>query len=130
MYHLTALITCLAVAVYFSTGILVSRARVAYGIKAPAVAGKADFERVVRVQMNSLEAMPMFLPMLWLFAVYVSDPIAAAIGLVWVVGRILYIVSYAKAADKRGPGFGIQALATVALWFGATGAIAWRLVHG
>jgi len=68
--------------------------------------------------------------MLWLFAVYVSDPIAAAIGLVWVVGRILYIVSYAKAADKRGPGFGIQALATVALWFGATGAIAWRLVHG
>jgi len=130
MYHLTALITCLAVAVYFSTGILVSRARVAYGIKAPAVAGNADFERVFRVQMNTLEAMPMFLPMLWLFAVYVSDPIAAAIGLVWVVGRILYIVSYAKAADKRGPGFGIQALATVALWLGATGAIAWRLVHG
>ena len=93
MYHLTALITCLAVAVYFSTGILVSRARVAYGIKAPAVAGNADFERVFRVQMNTLEAMPMFLPMLWLFAVYVSDPIAAAIGLVWVVGRILYIVS-------------------------------------
>ena len=130
MYHLTALITCLAVAVYFSTGILVSRARVAYGIKAPAVAGNADFERVFRVQMNTLEAMPMFLPVLWLFAIYVSDSFAAVIGLVWIAGRILYILNYAKAADKRGPGFGVQAFATVALWLGATGAIVWRLLHG
>jgi len=130
MYLLTALITCLAVAVYFSTSILVSRARTAYGIKVPATTGHPDFERVFRVQMNTLEWMPIFLPSLWLFAVYVSDPLAAAIGLLWIAGRILYIVSYSKAANKRGPGFGIQALATVALWLGATGAIAWRLLHG
>jgi glutathione S-transferase len=130
MYHLTALITCLAVAVYFSTGILVARARAAYGIKAPAITGNPDFERVFRVQMNTLEWMPMLLPSLWLFAIYVSDPFAAAIGLVWIAGRILYIVSYSKAADKRGPGFGIQAFATIALWLGATGAIIWRLLHG
>jgi len=130
MYLLTALITCLAVAVYFSTSILVSRARTAYGIKVPATTGHPDFERVFRVQMNTLEWMPIFLPSLWLFAVYVSDPLAAAIGLLWIAGRILYIVSYSKAANKRGPGFGIQAFATVALWLGATGAIAWRLLHG
>ena len=130
MYLLTALITCLAMAVYFSTCFLVSRARSAHGIKAPAVTGNPDFERVFRVQMNTLEWMPMFLPSLWLFAVYVSDPFAAAIGLVWIAGRILYIVSYSKAADKRGPGFGIQGFATMALWLGATGAILWRLVHG
>jgi glutathione S-transferase len=130
MYLSTALITCLAMAVYFSTSILVSRARTAYGIKAPAITGNADFERVFRVQMNTLEWMPMFLPSLWLFAIYVSDPIAAALGLVWIAGRILYIVSYSKAANRRGPGFGIQAFATLALWLGATGAIVWRLVHG
>jgi glutathione S-transferase len=130
MYLLTALITCLAMAVYFSTSILVSRARTAYGIKAPAITGNLDFERVFRVQMNTLEWMPMFLPSLWLFAIYVSDPIAAALGLVWIAGRILYIVSYSKAANKRGPGFVIQAFATLALWLGATGAIVWRLVHG
>jgi len=130
MYHLTALITCLAVAVYFSTGILVAKARTAHGIKAPATTGHPDFERVFRVQMNTLEAMPMMLPSLWLFAIYVSDPIAAAIGLVWIAGRILYIATYTKAADKRGPGFGIQAFATMALWLGATGGIVWRLVHG
>ena len=130
MYHLTALITCLAVALYFSTSLLVARARSAYGIKAPAITGNPDFERVFRVQMNTLEWMPMFLPALWLFAIYLSDPLAAAIGLVWIAGRILYIVSYSKAADKRGLGFGIQGFATMALWLGATGAILWRLVHG
>ena len=130
MYLLTALTTCLAVAVYFSTSILVSRARTAYGIKVPATTGHPDFERVFRVQMNTLEWMPIFLPSLWLFAVYVSDPLAAAIGLLWIAGRILYIVSYSKAANKRGPGFGIQAFAAIVLWLGATGAIVWRLVHG
>ena len=130
MYHLTALISCLAVAVYFATSVLVSRARTAYGIKAPAITGNPDFERVFRVQMNTLEWMPLFLPSLWLFAIYVSDPFAAAIGLIWIAGRILYIVSYSKAANKRGPGFGIQAFATIVLWLGATGAIVWRLLHG
>jgi glutathione S-transferase len=130
MYHYTALVTVLAVAFYFVTSTQVARARVKYGVKLPAISGNADFERVFRVQMNTLEWMPMFLPALWLFAIYVSDSFAAAIGLVWIAGRILYIVSYSKAADKRGPGFGIQAFATIALWLGATGAIVWRLLHG
>ena len=130
MYHFTALVTLLAVLFYFFTSARVARARLAYGVKLPAISGNPDFERVFRVQMNTLEWMPMFLPSLWLFAIYVSDPIAAAIGLIWIAGRILYIVTYTKAADKRGPGFGIQAFATVALWLGATGAIVWRLVHG
>jgi glutathione S-transferase len=130
MYLWTALITCLAIAVYFATSVLVSRARTAYGIKAPAITGNPDFERVFRVQMNTLEWMPIFLPSLWLFAIYVGDPIAAAIGLVWIAGRILYVLAYSRAAGKRGPGFVIQAFATIALWLGATGAILWRLVHG
>ena len=130
MYHFTALVTCLALLFYFFTSIRVSKARAAFGIKAPAITGNPDFERVFRVQMNTLEWLPIFLPSLWLFAIHVSDLLAAAIGLVWIAGRILYIVSYSQAANKRGPGFGIQAFATVALWLGATGAIAWRLVHG
>jgi len=130
MYHLTALITCLAIALYFSTSILVSRARARYGIKAPATTGDPDFERVFRVQMNTLEWMPIFLPALWLFAIYLSDAVAAAIGLVWILGRTLYVVTYAKAANKRGPGFGIQAFSALTLWLGATGAIVWRLLQG
>ena len=62
MYHFTALVTCLAIAFYFFTSIQVSKARVAFGIKVPATAGNPDFERVFRVQMNTLEWVPIFLP--------------------------------------------------------------------
>jgi glutathione S-transferase len=129
MFHYTALVTCLAISFYLFTGIQVARARVAFGVKAPATSGHPDFERVFRVQMNTLEWMPIFLPSLWLFAIYVSDPIAAALGLVWVAGRILYMTGYSQAANKRERGFGIQAGAAILLWLGALGAIIWRLVH-
>jgi glutathione S-transferase len=129
MYHYTALITCLAILLYLFTSIQVSRARVAFGVKPPATSGHPDFERIFRVQMNTLEWMPVFLPSLWLFAIYISDPIAAALGVVWIAGRILYLTGYSQAAIKRGRGFGIQAGAAILLCLGALGAIVWRLIH-
>jgi glutathione S-transferase len=130
MYHFTALVTCLALSVYFFTSIRVSRARVKFGIKLPAISGNPDFERVFRVQMNTLEWLPIFLPSLWLFAIYISDGGAALLGTVWIVGRILFMIGYSQATEKRGPGFAIQAIATIILWVGSLGAIVWRLVHG
>ena len=130
MYHYTALVTCLAILLYFFTTIQVSKARARFGIKVPATSGHPDFERVFRVQMNTLEWLPIFLPVLWLFAIYISDAIAAALGLIWIAGRILYIIGYSKAAGKRGPGFAVQSSATFALWLGATGAILWHIVRG
>ena len=130
MYHFTALVTLLAILVYFYSSILVSRARGKFGVKLPAISGNPDFERVFRAQMNTLEWLPIFLPALWLFAVYLGDVVAAAIGLVWVVGRILYVLGYAQAVAKRSLGFAIQALAAIALWVGAFGAIVWRIAQG
>ena len=130
MYHFTAFVTCLAIALYFFTSVRVAKARAKFGIKAPAITGNDDFERVFRVQMNTLEWLPIFLPSLWLFAIYISDPVAAAIGLLWIAGRVLYMTGYSQAANKRGRGFGIQTLATGILWLGALGAIVWRLIHG
>ena len=129
MFHFTALVTCLSILCYFYTSILVSRARTAFGIKAPAVSGNPDFERAFRVQMNTLEWMPIFLPSLWLFAFYINDALAAALGVVWIVGRVLYVTGYSQAAAKRGLGFGIQAGAAILLWLGALGAVIWHLIH-
>jgi glutathione S-transferase len=129
MYHYTALVTVLAVLFYFATSARVARARIRYGVKLPAISGHADFERVFRVQMNTLEWLPIFLPSLWLFAIYLSDAIAAAIGLVWIIGRVVYMIGYTRSVPQRSPGFAIQALAATVLWIGATGAIAWRMVH-
>ncbi|MCK1545400.1 MAPEG family protein [Bradyrhizobium sp. 147] len=128
MHHLTALVTLLAIAFYFFTAVNVSRSRTKTGVKVPAMSGHPDFERAFRIQMNTLEWMPIFLPALWLFAIYISDAIAASIGVVWIIGRILYFVGYSQAAAKRSLGFAIQSLAAVALWAGALGAVALRLV--
>jgi glutathione S-transferase len=128
MYHFTALVTCLSILLYFFTGFRVGKARTAFHIQPPAISGDPAFERVFRVQMNTLEWMPIFLPSLWLFAIYVSDPVAALIGVVWIVGRIVFMIGYSQAANKRGPGFAIQALAAATLWLGALGAIIRHLV--
>ena len=63
------------------------------------------------------------------FAIYISDPIAAIVGLVWIVGRILYMTGYSQAAEKRRRGFGIQATAAITLWVGAVFGIIWHFFH-
>jgi glutathione S-transferase len=130
IHPLVAIVTLLALLVYFYMGLRVGRARTKYGVEAPAVTGNLDFERDYRIQMNTLEWLPLFLVSLWLFAIaWGSDLIAAGIGLVWIVGRILYLTGYSKAAASRGPGFGVQALATGVLLFGALGKIIWMVVQ-
>ena len=130
MPNYTALVTLLAVALYFYTGWLVALARSKYGISAPATTGDPDFERVFRVQMNTLEWMPIFLPVLWLCALYLSDWGAAVLGLVWIGGRIAYIIGYSAAAEKRHRAFLVQGLASFALLIGALVGIVLRITHG
>ena len=129
MLHYTAIVTCLAVAFCFFTSTQVARARVRLGVKLPAITGNPEFERIFRGQMNTLEWMPIFLPSLWLFAIYIGDPLAATLGVVWIIGRIVYFTGYSKAVEKRSPGFAIQALVCIVLWLGAFGAAAWSLIH-
>jgi glutathione S-transferase len=129
MHNYTALVTMLAVLFYFITSARVARARIRYGVKLPAISGDPDFERVFRVQMNTLEWLPIFLASLWMFAIYISDAIAASIGAVWIIGRIVYMIGYTRSVPGRSPGFAIQALATTVLLLGALGTIVWRIVH-
>lgn len=119
MPHWTALVTFLAIAVYFWADLRVGMARGTYKIKAPATSGDPDFERIFRSHQNMLEWMPIFLPSLWLFAFTLSDRWAALVGLVWIGGRVLYLVTYVQDAAKRGRGFAIQASAAAVLFAGA-----------
>jgi len=129
MYTLTALVTLLAVLFYIVVTSDVGRARAKHGIAAPAITGNPDFERRYRVQMNTLEWMPIFLPSLWLFAATISDQTAAALGLFWIIGRVIYYISYVKAPASRTAGFMIQFIAAFALWAGAIGALLWKVIH-
>ncbi|GAB4322916.1 MAG: MAPEG family protein [Leptolyngbyaceae cyanobacterium] len=114
-----AFITLLALILYFVLGINVGRARVKYKVMPPQMSGDPNFERVLRVQQNTLEQLVLFLPAFWLFCQYVSPVWGSVLGAVWIVGRILYAWGYYQASEKRIPGFGIAALATIALLLGA-----------
>lgn len=127
---LTAIVSLLALLVYFFMGLRVGQGRGKYAVEAPAVTGNTDFERLYRVQMNTLEWLPIFLVSLGLFEfAWGSDMIAAAIGLVWVVGRILYMTGYSRAAKDREVGFMIQALGAGVLLFGALGKLIWMAIQ-
>ncbi len=115
---LVYVVMMLAVLEYFVFGLAVGAARGRLKVPAPATTGHPDFERTYRVQMNTLEQLMVFLPSLWTFATFVSAPWAAGLGLVFVIGRLVYFFGYRKAADKRGIGFGISALPTMALLIG------------
>jgi glutathione S-transferase len=128
MLNYTSIVTLLAVLFYFYTSVAVGQARMKYGVKAPAVTGHPDFERLFRIQMNTLEWMPIFLPTLWLFAFYSSDKIAALLGILWIAARILYFRGYSEAAEKRSAGFGIQALIAGALFLGALAGVLTKMV--
>ena len=120
MPHWTALVTLLAVAAYFYVGFLVGRARGRYQVKAPATTGDPAFERAFRAQQNMLEWMPMFLPLLWICALYTGDRWSAAVGAAWIVARLVYTHAYMAEASKRGVGFVLQMTCTIVLFIGAT----------
>lgn len=114
-----AIVTVLALVEFFWLGAQVARARARYGVAAPATSGNELFERHFRVQMNTLEQLVMFLPALWIFAAYVSPLWAAALGLVFVLGRAIYAISYVRDPKSRGPGFGLTVLPTFVMLIGS-----------
>jgi len=122
-----ALVTLLALLTYFWMGFSVGGARRKSGISAPAMTGDPILERHIRAHYNTLEWLPIFLTSMWLFALYWSDLVAAGLGVIWIIGRILYARAYVADPGKRETGFIIQALATAVLLFGALGRIVYVL---
>ena len=114
---LSAAVTVLTVLLGVYTMMLVGRMRGKHGVNAPAMTGAPEFERAVRVQMNTLEQSVLFLPLLWLAAVYpvVSGYLAPGLGLVWLIGRVLYATGYMADPAKRSSGFLIAGIALLGL---------------
>jgi glutathione S-transferase len=110
-----ALVTIAALLVYQVCSLAVGRARAQHKVKPPAMTGPPAFERVVRVQQNTLEQLVFFLPSYWLASLLGRAAVADVLGILWVAGRIAYAVGYIQAPEKRGPGFGIALLSSAIL---------------
>lgn len=122
--QLPAVVTLLAILLLAATAMMVGRARMRYGIQAPATSGHPAFERAFRVQMNTLEASVLFLPTLWLAAHFGLGRWAGIAGIAWIVARVWYASAYMRDPAKREGGFmlGMLAwLATLVLAFVGTG---------
>lgn len=118
--ELIALVTCLLLLEYLAFAILVAKTRMSSGVQAPATSGDSMLERAIRVQANTVEQLIVVLPALWLFGLYLSASWGAFLGIIFGLGRIVYCVGYMADPGKRGGGFLIGMLATLALLVGAT----------
>jgi uncharacterized MAPEG superfamily protein len=114
-----ALVTVLALLVYAWNFMSAGQARGKHKIQAPATTGHPEFERKLRVQENMIEQLIVFLPSLWIFCLTIQPLVGAALGLVFVIGRILYSAAYAADPAKRSLGFGLGIFPTLILLLGS-----------
>jgi hypothetical protein len=116
-----AIVTILALAQFILFSVQVGSMRGKHGIKAPAIAGHEEFERMFRIQQNTMEQLVAFIPALWIFAYLVNPVWGAGIGLVFIVGRFIYRASYLKDPASRGLGFTLTFLPTAVM-------LSWSLI--
>jgi uncharacterized MAPEG superfamily protein len=114
---LSSAVTVLTVLLGLYTMMLVGRMRGKHAVQAPAVSGAPEFERAFRVQMNTLEQSVLFLPVLWLATLYpvLTGYLAPGLGLIWIIGRVLYASGYMADPKKRSSGFLIAGVALLGL---------------
>jgi uncharacterized membrane protein YecN with MAPEG domain len=124
-------VLALALLEFFAFGYAVARARATYKVAAPATTGNEVFERYFRVQMNTLEQLVVFVPSLVLFGQYVNAYFAAALGLLFIIGRAVYFRGYVHSVEGRHVGFLLSAVPNVTLLLGALiGAARAHLIGG
>jgi len=107
---LVFIVAILAVIQFLAFGILVGMARGKYDVPAPAVSGNPIFERYNRVQQNTLEQLAIFLPAMFIYANLGDPRVAAGLGVVYLIGRLIYLRSYVKEPKSRGLGFAVTSL--------------------
>ncbi|MBT8064614.1 MAG: MAPEG family protein [Gammaproteobacteria bacterium] len=123
----TVLIILLALVQYVIFTLRTGSGRVKYGIDAPRTSGDEAWERLFRVQQNTLEQLAIFIPGAFIFGWYITGPWVLIPGLLFLVGRQLYSMEYTKDPRTRVPGMAITFLANAILLGGGLIAVLLRI---
>lgn len=122
------LIVLLALLQYVWFSMRVGMARGKYNIEGPACSGDEAFERLFRVQANTLEQLIIFVPAMYAFAHFTSSRWATILGVVFIIGRFLYAAEYVKNPKTRTLGFALTFLPNAALLIGALIGVAIKIL--
>ncbi len=102
---------------WFSVRVGIARGK--YGVDAPKTTGNEIWERLYRVQQNTMEQLILFIPAMLAFSAYLSTRWALVPGIVFLVGRQLYSWEYVSKPPSRTPGMALTLLANTVLLAGA-----------
>ena len=114
-----SLIVLLALLQYIWFTIRVGASRGKYKVNAPACEGDETWERIFRVQQNTLEQLIILIPATFAFAYYTSPLWVLLPGAAFIIGRFLYSVEYIKDPNSRVLGMSLTLAANATLVIGA-----------
>lgn len=114
-----AIVTGLVLLQVFWFSLQVGKARGVHDCPAPAMTGPPEFERAYRVHMNTTEQLVILIPSMWMFAHFVRADVAAGLGIVFFIGRLLYRSAYLADPSSRTVGFSVGFLAMMIMLVGS-----------
>jgi len=118
MDHATLIVLLALLQYVWFTG-RVGTARGKYNVNAPACDGDENWNRLFRVQQNTMEQLIVFIPATFAFSYYLSELWMMVPGLAFIIGRFLYSAEYLKDPKSRTPGMAMTLVANVVLVLGA-----------
>ena len=124
------IVMLLALIEFIVFGTQVGLARGRTGVEAPAVTGNEEFERYFRVHYNTMEQLTLFIPGIWFFGQNVHAYAAAGLGVIFLVGRAMYAISYVKEPASRAAGVLLSIIPCYILVLGALCGVAWSTLSG
>jgi len=117
--EILTVITMLSLMEFAYFGFKVGGARGKFDVKAPATTGHEVFDRYYRVHYNTMEQLILFIPSLWAFGYFVGNIWAAGLGVIFLIGRLVYGFNYIKDPASRGTGMILSILPTYVMMIGA-----------